>query len=123
MGDLRVELYGELVGHLVGTDRRTFNFVTEKNAIGTFGLGSTILSGSVPCDLVSNRSRAARRRNFFAALLPEGAALDNLAAEIRVSAEDTIALLARFGRDVAGAIQIYDPEAPGGAAHACHSAG
>ena len=113
MGDLRVELYGELVGHLVGTDRRMFDFVTAKNAIDIFGLGSTILSASVPFDLVSNRSRAARRRNFFAELLPEGTALDTLAAEIRVSTDDTIALLARFGRDVAGAIQIYDPEAPG----------
>ena len=112
VGDLRVELYGSLVGHLVGPDRRTFDFVTARNAIETFGLGSTILSASVPFDLISNRSRAARRRNFFAELLPEGTALDNLAAEIRVSTDDTIALLAQFGRDVAGAIQIYDPEAP-----------
>ncbi|TFB74314.1 type II toxin-antitoxin system HipA family toxin [Cryobacterium glaciale] len=82
-------------------------------AIETFGLGSTILSASVPFGLVRNRSRATRRRNFFAELLPEGTDLDNLAAEIRVSTDDTIALLARFGRDVAGAIQIYDPEAPG----------
>ncbi|WP_104125792.1 HipA N-terminal domain-containing protein [Cryobacterium sp. Y57] len=104
MGDLRVELYGELVGHLVGTDRRAFDLVTERNVIETFGLGSTILSASVPFDLISNRSRAARRRNFFAELLPEGTALDNLAAEIRVSTDNTSALLARFGRDVAGAI-------------------
>lgn len=113
VADLRVELYGELVGYLVGTDRRTFDFSTVKNAIDTFGLGSTILSESVPFDLVRNRSRAVRRRNFFAELLPEGTALDNLAAEIRVSTDDTIALLAQFGRDVAGAIQIFDPETPG----------
>jgi len=62
---------------------------------------------------VVNRARAARRRNYFAELLPEGSALDNLAAEIRVSTDDIIALLAQFGRDVAGAVQIYDPEAPG----------
>lgn len=113
MADLRVELYGELVGHLVGANRRTFDFVTHANAIETFGLGSTILSESVPFDLAVNRGRAGRRRNFFAELLPEGSALDNLAAEIRVSTDDIIALLARFGRDVAGAVQIYDPEAPG----------
>jgi len=113
MADLRVELYGELVGHLVGANRRTFDFVTHANAIATFGLGSTILSESVPFDLVVNRARAARRRNFFAELLPEGSALDNLAAEIRVSTDDIIALSAQFGRDVAGAVQIYDPEAPG----------
>ena len=80
MADLRVELYGELVGHLVGANRRTFDFVTHANAIATFGLGSTILSESVPFDLVVNRARAARRRNYFAELLPEGSALDNLAA-------------------------------------------
>ncbi len=113
MADLRVELYGELVGHLVGVDRRSFDFIVNKNAIDTFGLGSTILSESVPFDLVANRSRAARRRNFFAELLPEGVALNNLAAEIRVSTDDVIPLLAQFGRDVAGAVQIYDPEAPG----------
>ncbi|MBG6214784.1 hypothetical protein RCH23_002791 [Cryobacterium sp. CAN_C3] len=78
-----------------------------------FGHGITILSESAPFDLISNRSRAARRRNFFAELLPEGIALDNLAAEIRVSTDDIIALLAQFGRGVAGAIQVYDPEAPG----------
>jgi serine/threonine-protein kinase HipA len=113
MADLRVELYGVLVGHLVGTDRRVFDFLTHPTAIETFGLGSTILSESVPFDLVANRGRTARRRNFFAELLPEGAALENLAAEIRVGPDDIIPLLARFGRDVAGAVQIYDPEVPG----------
>lgn len=113
MADLRVELYGEFVGTLVGTDRRTFDFVTDRNAIEKFGLGSTILSESVPFDLVANRAKAGRRRNFFAELLPEGTALDNLAAEIRASPDGVIPLLARFGRDVAGAVQIYDPAAPG----------
>jgi len=117
MADLRVELYGEVVGTLVGTDRRTFDFITKESAIAEFGLGSTILSESVPFELVTNRAKAGRRRNFFAELLPEGASLDNLAAEIRVSPEDIIALLARFGRDVAGAIQIYDPGAPGEPRH------
>jgi len=113
VADLRVELYGELVGHLVGTDRRSFDFVTDPHAIAVFGLGSTMLSQSVPFELVSNRRRAGRRRNYFAELLPEGTARDNLAAEIRVSTDDVIPLLARFGRDVAGAVQLYDPDAPG----------
>lgn len=113
MADLRVELYGELVGYLVGQDRRAFDFVASRNAIDTFGLGSRILSESVPLDIHANRNRAERRRNFFAELLPEGSSLDNLATEIRVSTDDVIPLLAQFGRDVAGAVQIYDPEAPG----------
>ena len=43
MADLRVELYGELVVHLVGVDRRTFDFFAERNASESFRLGSTIL--------------------------------------------------------------------------------
>lgn len=113
MADLRVELYGELVGHLMGADRRTFDFVTAPNAIDAFGLASTTLSESIPFDLIAARSKAARRRNFFAELLPEGTALAGLAAELRVSTDDVVPLLARFGRDVAGAVQIYDPEAAG----------
>ena len=113
MTDLRVELYGQLVGYLLGDNRRTFDFAADKNAIEKFGLGSTILSESVPLDLIANRGKAGRRRNFFAELLPEDTVLDNLAAEIRVSTDDITALLAQFGRDVAGALQIYDPEAPG----------
>jgi hypothetical protein len=48
VADLRVELYGELVGHLVGHDRSEFDFVASRNAIDTFGLGSKVLSESVP---------------------------------------------------------------------------
>lgn len=55
MAHLRVELCGEIVGHLVGANRRTFDAVTLANAIETFGLGSTILLESVPFDLVVNR--------------------------------------------------------------------
>ena len=51
----RDELRGELVSHLVGANRRTFDVVTLENAIETFGLGSTILSEPVPVDLVVNR--------------------------------------------------------------------
>ncbi|WP_277613036.1 hypothetical protein [Cryobacterium algoritolerans] len=43
---------------------------------------------------MSNRSRAARRRDFFAELLPAGAALENLAAEIRVTTDEVTAVLA-----------------------------
>ncbi len=72
-----------------------------------------IHSESVSFDLVSNRSRAARRRNFFAELLREGTALDNFTPKTRVFIDDTIALLAQFGPDIAGAIQIFDSETPG----------
>jgi serine/threonine-protein kinase HipA len=50
-----------------------------------------------------------RRRNFFAELLPEGRNLLWLAQMARVEADDVYNLLKRFGKDVAGALMIYDP--------------
>lgn len=112
MTNLRVELYGHLVGHLVGKDWRTFDFATDRRAFEKFELGSTVLSESVPLDVISNRARTTRRRNFFTELLPEGRILTNLANSIRAAEHDTLTLLAHFGRDVAGAIQIYDSALP-----------
>jgi len=113
MGDLRVELYGRLVGHLVGTGSRTFDFRTERSVLQHWPPGSTVLSEAVPLSLVENRARAARRRNYFAELLPEGRVLSDLASRARVAESDVVGLLARFGRDVAGAVELYDPDAPG----------
>lgn len=45
---------------------------------------------------------------FCKGLLPEGQALQALAARARVSTFDTFALLARYGRDVAGALVIAE---------------
>ncbi|MBE9939600.1 type II toxin-antitoxin system HipA family toxin [Cellulosimicrobium cellulans] len=113
MADLRVELYGRLVGHLVGTSSRTFDFRTDRFVLAHWAPGSTVLSESVPLSLVENRARAARRRNYFAELLPEGRVLSDLAARARLRETDVVGLLARYGRDVAGAVELYDPDAPG----------
>lgn len=113
MADLRVELYGRLVGHLVGTSSRTFDFRTDRSVLEHWAPGSTVLSESVPLSLVENRARAARRRNYFAELLPEGRVLSDLAARARLGETDVVGLLARYGRDVAGAVELYDLDAPG----------
>lgn len=113
MADLRVELYGQLVGRLTGADWRTFDFATDRTAFNTFSLGSTVLSESVPLDAIQSRGRAAQRRNFFAELLPEGDSLEVLAQRQRIVTHDTVGLLRAYGRDVAGALQIFDPAAPG----------
>ncbi|MEV1131191.1 HipA domain-containing protein [Agromyces sp. NPDC049794] len=113
MPELTVELYGQEVGRLVGADWRRFDFETSGNAIERFGLGSTLLSTSVPLVPFGNRSQVARRRNFFAELLPEGDLLTDLAAQARLPEYDVLSLLAHYGRDVAGALQIYDPAVPG----------
>lgn len=69
-------------------------------------LNSPLLSCSLPL--------AARPRDasaFCRGLLPEGQALQALAAQAGVAANDTFQLLARYGRDVAGAL-IIDSEEP-----------
>ena len=113
MADLRVELYGTHVGDIVGTDWRTFDFRASRDGIARFSLGSTILSDAVPLELIPTRARAERRRTFFAELLPEGRVLTRLAAAIDTREHDVVRLLAAYGRDVAGALQIYDPGRPG----------
>jgi serine/threonine-protein kinase HipA len=50
---------------------------------------------------------------FFRGLLPEGRALESLAAQADLKVSDTFGLLARYGRDIAGALIIGDdPPAP-----------
>lgn len=113
MADLVVELYEHPIGRLVRKQRQTFDFTTDVMAFEQFELGSTVLSESVPLNVVQNPSHAARRRNFFSEILPEGQILRDLADIIRVDTSDVISLLTQYGRDVAGALQIYDPSAPG----------
>ena len=112
MADLAVELYGERIGTLKG-DWRTFDLEFEPSAVMTFGIDSPILSVAVPLALVPTRAHKQRRRNFFQELLPEGRMLKRLAQEANVPESDTIGLLRRYGRDVAGALQIWDPDEPG----------
>lgn len=113
MAELKVKLYGHLIGHLAKTGDEPFDFFTDDITFEHFQLGSTILSESIPLLSVQNRRGSARRRNYFAELLPEGRILTNLADSIGASEFDVITLLTHFGRDLAGAIQIYDPSQSG----------
>ncbi|WP_430645123.1 hypothetical protein [Agromyces sp. GXS1127] len=65
MPELTVELYGEDVGRMSGADWRRFDFETSAPAIERFGLGSTVLSASVPLVPIASRSHVARRRFDF----------------------------------------------------------
>ncbi|MBU6146568.1 MAG: HipA domain-containing protein [Actinomycetales bacterium] len=112
MPDLEVHLYETHVGDVVGESWRDFDFVPTAEAIERFGVGSTVLSESVPLVPRQPRGKAARRRVFFDELLPEGAARQRLADRARVATTDTLGLLAAYGRDVAGAVQVIDPGAP-----------
>jgi serine/threonine-protein kinase HipA len=112
MADLTVELYGKRIGVLAG-QWRNFDFVTDPDAVAEFGIDSPILSVAIPLTAVSVRARKERRRNFFHELLPEGRMLSRLAQQAGVLEQDVIGLLRAYGRDVAGALQIWDPDVPG----------
>jgi serine/threonine-protein kinase HipA len=112
MADLVVELYGTRVGVLSGT-WRTFDFLPDPAAVARFGIDSTILSVSIPLTAVGVRSRKARRQIFFRELLPEGRMLARLAQQAGLIDQDVTGLLRSYGRDIAGALQIWDPDVPG----------
>lgn len=108
---LAVELYGSVVGEL-GGDARTFDFTPTSDGIGSFGTNSTILSVTIPLSPTQRRDHAGRRRNWFSELLPEGAHYDYMIAQAGLRRDDTPAFLARYGRDVAGALQVWDLDDP-----------
>ncbi|MFC8801244.1 type II toxin-antitoxin system HipA family toxin [Streptomyces griseoincarnatus] len=112
MGDLIVELYDVHIGTLVRTGA-SFDFVAERAAIEKFGLDSTVLSLAVPLAVVPARARRDRRQNFFRELLPEGRMLSRLAQNAGVAEHDVVGMLRQYGRDIAGALQIWDPKGPG----------
>ncbi|WP_395244461.1 type II toxin-antitoxin system HipA family toxin [Agromyces sp. MMS24-K17] len=109
--ELTVELHGERVGSLVEV-RGGIDFLPDPDAVRRHGLGSQVMSLAVP--LVPRPSPRDRRRraNFFAELLPEGRARPQLATLARVPDDDVLGMLAAYGRDVAGALQIWDPAVP-----------
>ncbi|HEV7496152.1 HipA domain-containing protein [Baekduia sp.] len=74
-------------------------------ALDTWQLNSPLISCSLPLSVRPQDARA-----FCIGLLPEGQALQALAARAGVATNDSFALLARYGRDVAGALVISEEE-------------
>jgi serine/threonine-protein kinase HipA len=112
VADLIVGLYGTRIGVLTGP-WRTFDFLPDPAAVAEFGIDSTILSMAIPLAVVPVRARKERRQNFFRELVPEGRMLTRLAQQAGLAEQDVIGLLRGYGRDVAGAVQIWDPGVPG----------
>lgn len=99
---LHVWLYGTRVAELTSTRPGEVVCTYTDEARDRWPLNTALLSCSLPLD--GRRHRMAG--TFFRGLLPEGAALAALAARARVPTFDTFGMLARFGRDVAGAAVI-----------------
>jgi serine/threonine-protein kinase HipA len=105
-------LYGVPVLTLKPSDNFRFSLDWTSAAAERWGLGSRILSVSLPLG-VPLPARDDTGLNFFENLLPEGPALDTMARLAKVSRADTYGILAAFGRDCAGAIvMLPDGEVP-----------
>lgn len=111
MTDLIVELYGTEIGLLRG-ERDDFDFHPGPLGMARFGVGATTLSVAVPLLTSVRPAQRVMRRNFFEEVLAEGGIRAQLASRARLDNDNTMALLARYGRDVAGALQIWDPTDP-----------
>ena len=111
MALLEVWLYGTQMGVLEG-GKRDFDFSVSPDAIARFGVLSTVMSQAIPLTIRSPRGRAEHRRNFFHELLPEGITRSSLAEQAKVDQGDTLGLLRRYGRDIAGALEIFDRDTP-----------
>lgn len=111
MSELNVELYGQHIGVLDGT-RDRFDFNADLGAVNLHGDGSTVLSFAVPLTMTPRPEALLSRRNFFEEILAEGTSRQSLAGNARLDGDNTMALLRRYGRDVAGAIQIWDSSDP-----------
>jgi serine/threonine-protein kinase HipA len=78
-------------------------------ALGRWPLNSPVISCSLPL-----RERAQDALAFCKGLLPEGQALQQMAARAGIAVNETFGLLDRYGRDVAGALVIgQEPPDPG----------
>lgn len=108
---LAVELYGTVIGELTGQPA-TYDFVPSGDGVDRFGANSSVLSVAVPLVAVSRKHQASRRRNWFAELLPEGDQYDYMLRQAGLRRGDTLGFLSRYGRDVAGALQIWDLDDP-----------
>lgn len=108
---LAVELYNTLVGTIEG-NARTFDFTPTAEGIEQFGPNSPVLSVAIPLAPKQRRDHAGRRRSWFGELLPEGDQYDYMLTQGGIARGDTPAFLARYGRDVAGALQIWDLDDP-----------
>ena len=89
--------------------------------IQRWGLGSPALSVGLPIGAPIG-PRDTRGLDFLENMLPEGPALERMAALAGVRPVDTYGILAAFGRDCAGAIMVLpDGDRPGGNADSGYS--
>jgi serine/threonine-protein kinase HipA len=107
-------LYDTPVASLIRGPEFRIRLEWRPEGIERWGLGSPALSVGLPIGAAIG-PRDLRGLDFFENMLPEGPALERLAALAGVRPVDTYGILAAFGRDCAGAIMVLpDEDRPGG---------
>ena len=111
--ELDIWLGDQLVARTRERDRgRKVSIVYEESVVATMGNEIPLLSCSLP---TPGPSEPAKARSFLEGLLPEGRALETMAAGLRgvrleagapATPSDAVSLLAEFGRECAGAVAI-----------------
>ena len=109
MSRLNVELYGSILGTL-SENERGFSFEASPEIFDKYQLSSTIMSLSVPLLLRYSVAQMKRSAVFFAELLPEGRNYDWLLLSLPHDERNFFGMLRKYGKDIAGALTIYDPE-------------
>lgn len=112
MTALQVDLHGERIGAITG-DNRAFDFQFDAGVVARFGAGSAALSVGMLVAHPLTRTHRQRRQTFFEELVPEGRNREWLCSQAGLAYGDLIGILRRYGRDIAGAIEVWDPVAPG----------
>jgi serine/threonine-protein kinase HipA len=107
-------LYDTPVAGLIRGPEFRIRLEWRPEGIQRWGLGSPVLSVGLPIGAPAG-PRDLRGLDFFENILPEGPALERMAALAGVRSVDTYGILAAFGRDCAGAIMVLPAgDQPGG---------
>lgn len=109
MSMLNIELYGDLLGRLIKKDR-DFDFIVNEEIFEKYPISSTIMSLGTPLNQHFSAVQKRRYRNFFSELLPEGRNMRWITQALLPEERDTYGILRKYGKDIAGALVIYDPE-------------
>jgi len=107
-------LYDTPIATLIRGPEFRIRLEWHPEGIERWGLGSPALSVGLPVGAPIG-PRDMRGLDFFENMLPEGPALERMAALAGVRPVDTYGILQAFGRDCAGAIMVLpDGDRPGG---------
>ena len=111
MSKLNIELYGTLLGTL-SRKEKWFDFEIDSDVFNKYQLSSTIMSLAVPLNLRYTFAQKKRTSNFFTELLPEGRNYEWLLQSLPQNDRSFYSMLRKYGKDIAGALTIYDPDDP-----------